>query len=235
MKHFIFTLTMLFALPLLSNNIDNYSSSLSGTWIDRYDDEKIEIREYGSRIEVKRRGLFRKTRTFYRVGPNRYSDYDNDQIEIQSSSKLIWKNRKNRQYKSYYRASYNRDRYSDRYNNYGNRRYEDYNNRRNPGYENRGQSNRRDNDRYYGNNSFSRDRFDGSWTCPAGRRNISIQAYGNGFKVKRWDSDRWYTFERDPYENNVYRCENGERYIYRDNDMIWYGSNGRDNIRFSRK
>lgn len=224
MKQLIIVITVCISLPLLGN--DGYlRSNLNGTWKDRYHDDKIEIRDTRYGLEVRKKGLFRKTRTFEEIDYNRYADYDGNIIEVLSSNRLVWKNRKNRSYKTFYRNGYSNSRYGNTINN------RNRNNRYNNGSR-YNDGNRR------GQNRYDRGRigngFNGRWSCSEGRRNIFIETQGNGFRARKVNSDRWYTYEQDPYESNVYRSNNGEKYIYRDNSLIWYGKNGCDTIRFGR-
>lgn len=231
MKQAFITLGLLLALPLLLTAGD-IRSNLDGVWIDRYDDDKLEVRDKRYGLEVKKRGLFRKKRIFREVDYNRYADQDGNVIEVLSNNRLVWKNRNNRSYKTFYRngyynSSYDRGRYDsnngrDRYNN---SRYDDrYGGSR---YDNRNEN--------YGQDRNQRSgRFDGRWRCADNRRNIFIESRGNGFRARKVSSDQWYDYTQDPYESNVYRCQNGEKYIFKDDSLIWYGRNGCDSVRFRR-
>jgi len=222
MKNLIIALAAIITVPLFGN--DGFlRTNLNGTWKDRYHDDKLEIRDTRYGLEVRKKGIFRKKRTFEQIDYNRYVDYDGKMIEVLSSNRLVWKNRKNRQYKTFYRNGYIDSRYRNNYRN-GNSRYNN-GSRYNDNYRN---------DRNHYDRGSRAYGFNGRWSCSEGRRNIFIEPRGNGFRVRKVDSDRWHNYERDPYESNVYRSNSGEKYIYKDDSLIWYGSNGCDTIRFGR-
>lgn len=228
MKHLIIMFCLVMAAPIFANS-DYRRSNLDGVWKDRYDDDKIEIRDKRYGLEVRKKGLFRKKRLFEEVDYNRYADRDGNIIEVLSNNQIVWKNRRSRSYKTFYKNGY--------YNFNGNRR----------GYNDRRNQSRYNNDRRYDNNRRYSDgyndsryqrqnqgQFDGRWRCANNRKNIFIETRGDGFRVRRSDNDRWYDYNRDPYESNVYRGKNGEKYVYKDNSLIWYGSNSCDILRFGR-
>jgi len=214
MKYSILLLTMLFTMPLLSAEDIKYT--VSGIWQDRYGDEKLDIYQSDYGLEVRKKGLFRKTRTFQEFEYNYFSDSDGNSIEFLSSTKLLWKNRNNRTAKTFYAEGYTP--YDNR-SQYGYDRYDSRSNY-NSGYNRQSQRG---------------GRYNGAWVCSAGKRNISIRGYNNGFKVKHWNNNRWDTYRRDPNNSRVFRSSYGDRYIYKNNNLVWYGRNGCDTIRFRRR
>lgn len=232
MRHVLLMLCLVIAAPLVTH-ADDKRSNLDGVWRDRYDDDKIEIRDKRYGLEVKKKGLFRQKRIFTEVDYNRYADRDGNVIEILSNNRIVWKNRRNRSYVIFYKnGSYN----------YGNNRNGNYNRNDQRRYDNRRRNDNRYNNNRYNNNRYNDDRsrrqnqgrFDGRWRCADDRRNIFIEARGDGFRVRKADSDRWYVYNRDPYESNVYRGNNGKKYIYKDDSLIWYGRKACDSLRFGR-
>jgi len=223
MKHLLFILSLAIALPLYANS-DFRKSYLDGVWKDRYHHDRIEIQDKRKGLEVKRKGLFRKKRLFKEVSYNRFVDYDGNIIEVLSENKIVWKNRRNRMYKSFYKHGY------AHYDNYRNR-YDDRFDRRFNQDRGRYGDNRRYIERYDRRN---RRGIEGRWRCADNKRDILIESVGNGFRVRHFSNDRWDLFNRDPYESNVYRSNNGEKYLYKDNSLTWYGRNACDIVRFGR-
>jgi len=104
MKQVIIMMSFFIAAPIFANSDYRYSQ-FDGIWKDRYN-EKIEIRNGQYGLEVKKKGLFRKTRTFEEVSYNTFEDYDGNIIEIISNNQIVLKNRYNRNYQTFYRGRY---------------------------------------------------------------------------------------------------------------------------------
>jgi hypothetical protein len=220
MGHLKLILVMLFAgTSLYATSSDSYYR-IEGIWTDRYHDQRLEIRNGYDGIEVRKKGLFRKTRRFYQVRHNHFSDNNGNTIKIVSSSKLVWKNRRNRTHEVFYRPN-NRNRYGNQYDNR-------YSRNRNLGHRNN------QNNRNYRTGNLNNNYY-GSWYSFDGNRNIVLESHGSGFKVKRRGGNGWKFYERDRYESNVFRSSLGDSYYFKDDYMIWNGKDGYQSIRFRRR
>lgn len=119
-------------------------SSLTGVWESTYQNNTIEIRDYGDVMQVKRKQLFRKWKDFRQVDFNVFSDNDGNIIEILNGNSLVWTERGRRNVVQFYKVgrfrnsinvvrSYNQG--------YNQRRYDspryDSRNRSSPRYDNR--------------------------------------------------------------------------------------------------
>jgi len=215
MKYLIFALTFMATLPhLFASDRDAYFY-LEGIWDGRDYNQHLDIQAYGKGIKVRKSGIFRKKRKFRSVGYNAFSDRDGNIIELQSDNRLVWRNVRKGSYDVFFKRNRYQRGYRDRYD-------------RRRGY----------NDRDYRGHNYRQNEWGslgGRWTCSAGRRNIFIESQEGGFRARKYDDDRWYDFTQDPYERNVYRCDNGEKYIWDDGRLTWFSRNGRDRIRFSRR
>ncbi len=215
MRHLKLILAILFAVTSLSATGTDSKYNIAGVWTDRYHDQRIEIKHGYDGIEVRKRGLFRKTRRFYKVGYNEFSDNNGNIIKIVSSSKLVWKNNRNRSYDVFYRyndRNYYGNNYQNRNQSYGQSRYD------------RNYRNRSDNYNHYG-----------SWYNCDGNGHVTLERYGDGFKIKQQGRDRWITYSRDKYEPHVYVSSYGDSYIFKDDYLVWTDKNGYDTTRFRRR
>ena len=104
MKQLIIMLSFFIAAPVFAKSDYRYSQ-YEGVWQDRYND-KIEIRNGQYGLEVRKKGLFRKTRTFKEVSYNQFADYDGNVIEVLSNNKIVLKNSYNQNYQTFYRGNY---------------------------------------------------------------------------------------------------------------------------------
>ncbi len=202
---------------------DNYY--LDGIWHDRNYDQELEIQYDRNGIRVKRRGLFRKTKRFRVLDERTYADRDGNVIELINRNKLIWKNRGDREYRVFFKQGrydtdrrIRADRYSDR------------------PYASRTRGNGRVGS-YYGSRVApnSRGRLDGRWECGRGRNQLYIESFDGGFRSRRSRNGNWLNFYQDRNNPNAYRCDNGERYEFRNDELRWYGRNSCDNLRFRRR
>lgn len=213
---------MLFAVTTLSAASNDSHYRIAGVWTDRYQDQRLEINNGYNGIEVRKRGLFRKTRKFYKVGYNEFSDSNGNVIKIVSSSKLVWKNRRNRSYEVFYRYkgnSYNYNSYQDNYrrNRYSSQTY---------GNSHYGRNYNTD---YTPNSNY------GSWYSYDGNRSINLERFGDGFRVRNQNRNEWIIYERDRYEANSYTSSYGDSYVFKDDYLIWNGKNGYQTTRYRRR
>lgn len=210
----VLRLFMLLALiPTFTFASSSSGAELYGLWYDNYSDTRLEIKHTRRGIKVKHHGgLFPRWHTYNFMGRGLYDDCDGKVIIVRGYDQIEW--RKGR------RRSIVLSRYADR--GYRDRPYDRYND----GYStNRNRSYDRSYDR-----RPSRDRYYGSWYNSDRGFNLSIEAFGAGFRA-RFGKD-WTYYE--PYQDH-YRDRRGNRYYIEDRYLSWRSFDGRKRLRFRRR